>query len=175
VTRDSYGPLATDLALLLEKNVGEPYPWAVNVLDLEALCEAWQYLKWDRAQLLEYLRVRVQLHGKAFSDDELDYVGYFIHHGGLETALSAPADRLFLNHTYSGIFDEIHYHLRYGTPPPDLGTKPPVMTDLRRSLALGRPVLVTGDPIERKARVGRNAPCPCGSGKKFKKCCGHLP
>ena len=22
------------------------------------------------------------------------------------------------------------------------------------------------------ARVGRNDPCPCGSGKKFKKCCG---
>ncbi|MFM4709357.1 SEC-C metal-binding domain-containing protein [Aeromonas caviae] len=21
-------------------------------------------------------------------------------------------------------------------------------------------------------RVGRNDPCPCGSGKKFKKCCG---
>ncbi|MBW3595844.1 MAG: SEC-C domain-containing protein, partial [Planctomycetes bacterium] len=21
-------------------------------------------------------------------------------------------------------------------------------------------------------RVGRNEPCPCGSGKKFKKCCG---
>jgi uncharacterized protein len=24
----------------------------------------------------------------------------------------------------------------------------------------------------RVAKVGRNAPCPCGSGKKFKKCCG---
>lgn len=23
-----------------------------------------------------------------------------------------------------------------------------------------------------KAKVGRNAPCPCGSGSKFKKCCG---
>lgn len=23
------------------------------------------------------------------------------------------------------------------------------------------------------ARVGRNAPCPCGSGKKYKKCCGR--
>jgi preprotein translocase subunit SecA len=23
-----------------------------------------------------------------------------------------------------------------------------------------------------KAKVGRNAPCPCGSGKKYKKCCG---
>lgn len=24
----------------------------------------------------------------------------------------------------------------------------------------------------KKPDVGRNAPCPCGSGKKFKKCCG---
>ncbi|MHC4574224.1 MAG: SEC-C metal-binding domain-containing protein [Planctomycetota bacterium] len=23
------------------------------------------------------------------------------------------------------------------------------------------------------SRVGRNAPCPCGSGKKYKKCCGR--
>ncbi|MFA5335206.1 MAG: SEC-C metal-binding domain-containing protein, partial [Candidatus Omnitrophota bacterium] len=28
-------------------------------------------------------------------------------------------------------------------------------------------------PIEREApKVGRNDPCPCGSGKKYKKCCG---
>ena len=25
-----------------------------------------------------------------------------------------------------------------------------------------------------EAKVGRNAPCPCGSGKKFKKCCGAV-
>jgi len=24
----------------------------------------------------------------------------------------------------------------------------------------------------RKKKVGRNDPCPCGSGKKYKKCCG---
>ncbi len=28
------------------------------------------------------------------------------------------------------------------------------------------------DPKEQKDKVGRNDPCPCGSGKKFKKCCG---
>jgi hypothetical protein len=30
-------------------------------------------------------------------------------------------------------------------------------------------------PLPRKPakQVGRNAPCPCGSGKKFKRCCGH--
>ncbi|HLE86121.1 MAG TPA: SEC-C metal-binding domain-containing protein, partial [Candidatus Brocadiaceae bacterium] len=26
----------------------------------------------------------------------------------------------------------------------------------------------------RSNKVERNAPCPCGSGKKFKKCCGLL-
>jgi uncharacterized protein YecA (UPF0149 family) len=28
-----------------------------------------------------------------------------------------------------------------------------------------------GTPRRSDARVGRNDPCPCGSGKKFKKCC----
>ena len=30
--------------------------------------------------------------------------------------------------------------------------------------------------IRKPVKVGRNDPCPCGSGKKFKKCCGaNLP
>ncbi|MEO8605615.1 MAG: SEC-C metal-binding domain-containing protein [bacterium] len=29
------------------------------------------------------------------------------------------------------------------------------------------------EPVRRaEPKVGRNEPCPCGSGKKFKKCCG---
>ena len=27
-------------------------------------------------------------------------------------------------------------------------------------------------PIRADKKVGRNDPCPCGSGKKYKKCCG---
>jgi SEC-C motif-containing protein len=27
-------------------------------------------------------------------------------------------------------------------------------------------------PPRQVAKVGRNDPCPCGSGKKYKKCCG---
>jgi uncharacterized protein YchJ len=26
-------------------------------------------------------------------------------------------------------------------------------------------------PARRGKKIGRNAPCPCGSGKKYKKCC----
>lgn len=28
-------------------------------------------------------------------------------------------------------------------------------------------------PAERHRKIGRNEPCPCGSGKKYKKCCGR--
>ncbi|MCY0903282.1 MAG: SEC-C metal-binding domain-containing protein [Firmicutes bacterium] len=27
-------------------------------------------------------------------------------------------------------------------------------------------------PIVKTVSIGRNDPCPCGSGKKYKKCCG---
>jgi uncharacterized protein len=33
------------------------------------------------------------------------------------------------------------------------------------------PRLETPKPVQRD-KIGRNDPCPCGSGKKFKKCCG---
>ena len=32
----------------------------------------------------------------------------------------------------------------------------------------------TKKPVQRKnEKVGRNDPCPCGSGKKYKNCCGR--
>lgn len=49
------------------------------------------------------------------------------------------------------------------------------LTDFRREN--GRWVCVGGQVNPKQAprhvaKVGRNDPCPCGSGKKFKKCCG---
>lgn len=32
--------------------------------------------------------------------------------------------------------------------------------------------LPTHEPVHAPEKIGRNTPCPCGSGKKFKKCCG---
>jgi hypothetical protein len=31
---------------------------------------------------------------------------------------------------------------------------------------------VAPNPLDLKPKIGRNDPCPCGSGKKYKKCCG---
>jgi hypothetical protein len=169
VTRDSHGPLATDLAILLEKAVGEPYPWVPNVLDLQAIAEMWRFLGWGADELAEYLRDRIRLHGKAFSTDELDYVGFFVRHGGLREALDAPGDKLFLDPSYSGVFDELYHHLQHGAPKPDFTPKPAVMTDARKALEGSS---VGGETSEAK-HVARNAPCPCGSGKRFKKCCAR--
>ena len=44
--------------------------------------------------------------------------------------------------------------------------KPEDITDLEI-------LLNTPETVKAEKKVGRNAPCPCGSGKKYKKCCGR--
>jgi len=51
--------------------------------------------------------------------------------------------------------------------------KPTVRDDLLLPDKLQRPEPDIFAPIYRaEPKIGRNEPCPCGSGKKFKKCCG---
>jgi uncharacterized protein YecA (UPF0149 family) len=40
-----------------------------------------------------------------------------------------------------------------------------------RMIMVLRPEIYQGK--EHGSKVGRNDPCPCGSGKKYKKCCGR--
>jgi hypothetical protein len=54
---------------------------------------------------------------------------------------------------------------RRAVPPPSA----PSTTAARTLLGRAPSPLFPEPP---RARVGRNDPCPCGSGKKFKKCCG---
>ena len=45
---------------------------------------------------------------------------------------------------------------------------------VQRQLAMAARAAGKQTPVQRKEpKVGRNAPCPCGSGKKYKKCCGR--
>ena len=49
-----------------------------------------------------------------------------------------------------------------GAPPPGMGAPPPGMEPPKPAVPVRRDV----------PKVGRNDPCPCGSGRKYKKCCG---
>ena len=52
---------------------------------------------------------------------------------------------------------------------PALTEEPP---EARGGAAVRRPAAAGGVGAVASGKVGRNDPCPCGSGKKFKKCCG---
>ena len=58
-------------------------------------------------------------------------------------------------------------------------SEPKKIADLQRTREQ-RMIFSSGDEPEKKKpakraqkKIGRNAPCPCGSGKKYKKCCGR--
>ncbi|SHI64055.1 tetratricopeptide repeat protein [Desulfofundulus thermosubterraneus] len=53
-----------------------------------------------------------------------------------------------------------------------LAGQPAVMETAGQNLRDDPPDKVTPVPV-RVARIGRNQPCPCGSGKKYKHCCGR--
>jgi preprotein translocase subunit SecA len=46
---------------------------------------------------------------------------------------------------------------------------PPAAATVRRAVASAAASVA---PVQAMPKVGRNEPCPCGSGKKFKKCHG---
>ena len=65
-----------------------------------------------------------------------------------------------------------------------LGYSPSVLMEKSISGERSEPVNVFADPVPsapkavvydfaKKRKVGRNDPCPCGSGKEYKKCCGR--
>ncbi|MCY3898929.1 MAG: SEC-C domain-containing protein [Caldilineaceae bacterium] len=171
VTRDGYGTQASFLSLLLEKGLGDSYPWAVSILDLENIAEAWEYFRWGETQLKSFLSHRLPLHGRVLSNDELDFVGAYIQHCGLHHFSQYNYDGIILSPNYSDIFDEIHFHLFYNTPKVSIRPMNPANIDIAESAQKGEPVLVKNVP-QGPIRVGRNERCPCGSGTKFKFCHG---
>ena len=54
-------------------------------------------------------------------------------------------------------------HRRRQAPPADMSFSAPFKSAQRQ-----KPLTM----VRKGEKVGRNDPCPCGSGKKYKKCCG---
>ena len=56
-------------------------------------------------------------------------------------------------------------------PKPQAIERVQVAKPTAEGFAGGKPIV--RKPVVKVVRVGRNDPCPCGSGKKYKKCCGQ--
>ena len=60
-------------------------------------------------------------------------------------------------------------------PPTEEQAAPRAVRQAPRAVRFSGPSMETGSmqPSRKGEKVGRNDPCPCGSGKKYKKCCGY--
>ena len=77
------------------------------------------------------------------------------------------------------MFDDMIYSIREDTARAVLSVMPRPQEIKREAVAkvtnagfAGSGEKTVKKPIKKDVKVGRNDPCPCGSGKKYKKCCG---
>ena len=76
------------------------------------------------------------------------------------------------------MFDSMSEEIKEDTVRTILGVMPRIASAERVQVAKVTGVGANGasrpstQPVKKAVKVGRNDPCPCGSGKKYKKCCG---
>ena len=146
-TLNQFGGIAINTSMLLQREKNQPYPWVCNLHDLENIVWIIEYLKKVPEEFMDYLQWRIEYHEKIMSSDELDiFEGYLFDF----KVRKVKQENLFFWPTGPSLIDKIYFEshgIPYSFPPLDM-----VRT-------------------ERKKKIGRNDPCPCGSGKKYKKCC----
>lgn len=113
LTRQDYGPLATNLNLLLERSADSPYPWVVCEFDLESLMQGFKHFRLTEKSFVDYLKKRIPLHGRVFGTDELEFAGAYLK-GGLKDIAVKPRTLTFLHPDLSDIFDDIYLAERQG-------------------------------------------------------------
>ncbi len=186
VTAESFGALACNLSFLLNKSENDPYPLSISQFDLELLLSRLD----TPEKFLDYIRQRIRLHGSVLSSDELDFAGYYLRTGNLDfSERLKESPMIFLDGDFSHIFDE-DWFKAHGFKIEEKDTDPnsPYFSVIERhgnKITLGIEGLPeTFETIKLSERKpvkkhipkmkgrDRNTPCPCGSGKKYKKCCG---
>ena len=137
--------LGSDLMRFLEKT------FMLQVID-----HHWK----DHLLAMDHLRDGIGLRGYGQKDPLIEYKreGYDLFAGMMERIKSDSLERLFLVQAAKG----------EAPPPPVPSAPPPMRLRLNRGDEPASPQTVHRS----NEKVGRNDPCPCGSGKKYKKCHG---
>jgi len=149
---------------------------AERALLLEVLDTSWK----DHLYYMDHLRQGIGLVGYAQKDPKVEYKreGMRAFDGMWKGIAGQVTGAIFrLEHESPGFVGSLWRitDMRHDSPPPPAAPPAPtesgeVAGESRGGQAPPEPVAV--EPIRnRRERVGRNDPCPCGSGKKFKNCC----
>ncbi|HXW97580.1 MAG TPA: preprotein translocase subunit SecA [Gemmatimonadales bacterium] len=139
--------------------------WKDHLYDLDQLRNAIQYRAYgQRDPLVEYKKEAFDMFEDLMRDVQATFTERFLKTQiSAEPARRAPPPRPPVVERKSGADDLFAPEARVAPPTPRLPATPPITTN--------RGPIGAGSAPDR-AEVGRNDPCPCGSGKKYKKCHG---
>ncbi len=113
---------------------------------------------------MDHLRDGIGLRGYGQKDPLIEYKreGFDLFAGMMERVKSDTLERLF--HVQA-----VRHEGEHPAPPQPIPQRPQPKLTLNRG---EEPVLVPAPAQRAENKVGRNDPCPCGSGRKYKKCHG---
>lgn len=108
---------------------------------------------------------------------DLAWIEHVLDEGKTQTLAWLRADRHY--HYVADTIKEIEWWACFQPPRPapsapfsSPGTPRLALSPPRRSSPTSSAVTPRPAPPPKKKKVGRNDPCPCGSGRKYKHCCG---
>ena len=150
----------------------------MSYIMLQSIDEKWM----DHLYELDYLREGIHLRSYAQKDPLIEYKQEAFQ---MFTAMVDDIDRSILRALFHARFDAdqegrsrrrpdsgvaVHQVANaYGSAGVQAAGPSPQSASQGASAGIAAP---KAQPIRSAPRAGRNDPCPCGSGKKYKKCCG---
>jgi preprotein translocase subunit SecA len=128
---------------------------------LQTLDQLWK----DHLLTLDHLRQGIHLRGYGQRDPLNEYKQEAF---ALFEQLLNQLRELFMNRMS-------YLKIQVGEPPPEMQSRPKQkMVESRQDPAMGTAEQAVPNTPATSNKVGRNDPCPCGSGKKYKHCHGAL-
>jgi preprotein translocase subunit SecA len=159
-----------ELAYKQKESLEEPesLKWLERNIILEAVDRLWQ----DHLHAMDHLRSSIGLRAYAQKDPLVEYKqeAFKMFHELMQEINQEILSNMFRSATSLAAFENILSSLpqnlihesidQFGGAPQEAVNGPEEEMDIQITFRREAP------------KVGRNDPCPCGSGKKYKKCCG---
>ncbi len=171
------GKLVEQIEALLLDRLNKAYEDREAVLTPDMMRRIERFLLLDRIDTkwkehlyaMDHLKAGIGLRGYAQVDPKVEYKreGYAMFDDVIRTIKQEVTDYIFKVQVETE--DEKRLARRWGEGVAQRPTAAQQDAQMAASAGEGpvRPI------VKRTAAVGRNEPCPCGSGKKYKKCCGQ--
>ncbi|GAB6039175.1 preprotein translocase subunit SecA [Fundidesulfovibrio butyratiphilus] len=140
----------------LKVSAADHYPEILRFFLLSALDKHWK----EHLLAMDHLRDGIGLRGYGQKDPKQEYKreGFEMFQALLDIIAESTVRQLSRLQIRSEVREEEFQHKRSGE-------------DLRYS-GTDESAPAKKEPVRVKRQPGRNEPCPCGSGKKYKRCCG---